>query len=137
MSNNKTTKGNYHVRIYLRDIFGFADYQNNCSYGLGYKLKLQRNSDNHVLSHRAGFNAENLALGGRVVIEGLSWTVPHYTPNLLNQKLMLGHIVSKAPTDLSFIRRSVYLKVVATENNWTFELGVGHDIEISIYVKVG
>ena len=48
---NKTTKGNYHVRIYLKDFFGFAEHQDNCSYGLVYKLTLQRISDNHVLSH--------------------------------------------------------------------------------------
>ena len=41
LTNNKRTKGTYHVRIYLKDIFGFAEHQDNCSYGLGYKLVLQ------------------------------------------------------------------------------------------------
>ena len=50
ITNNKKTKGNYHVRIYLKDVFGFAEHQDNCTYGLGDKLTLQRNSDNHVLS---------------------------------------------------------------------------------------
>ena len=35
LTNNKTTKGNYHVRLYLKDVFGFAEQQDNCSYGLG------------------------------------------------------------------------------------------------------
>ena len=48
LTNNKTTKGNYHVRICLSDTFGFAEHQDGCIYGLGYKLKLQRNNDNHV-----------------------------------------------------------------------------------------
>ena len=30
----KTTRGNYHVRIYLRDIVGFAACRNDCTYGL-------------------------------------------------------------------------------------------------------
>ena len=47
----KTTKGNYHVRIFLKDVFGFAEHQNNCSYGLGSKLTLPRKSYNLVLSH--------------------------------------------------------------------------------------
>ena len=68
---------------------------------MGYKLTLQRNSDNHVLGHRAGTNAENLAIAGRVNIEDLSWYDPHYTLSISSQKLMLGHIVSKAPTELS------------------------------------
>ena len=87
LTKNKTTKGNYHVEIHLKDVFGFAEHQDTCTYGLGYKLTLQRNSDNHVLSHRAGVDNEaKLALAGRVIIEDLSWYVPHYTPSISNQK---------------------------------------------------
>ena len=39
---NERTKGNYHVGIYLEDIFGFAEYQDNCTYGLCYELTLQK-----------------------------------------------------------------------------------------------
>ena len=45
---NKSARENYHVGIYLKDVFGFAEHQDNCTYGLGYKPTLQRNSDNHV-----------------------------------------------------------------------------------------
>ena len=37
---NKSQKGKYHIRIYLKDIFGFAEYQEKATYGLGYKLTL-------------------------------------------------------------------------------------------------
>ena len=50
---------------------------------------------------------------------------------------MLGHIVSKAATELSYIKRSSYMKGVTTEINWNFELGVGDGIYILIYVIVG
>ena len=138
LTNIKTTKGNYHVRIHFKGVFGFAVHQDNCTYGLGYKLTLQINSDNHALSHRAGANnAQNLALAGRVIIEDLSLYVPHYTPNISNEKLLLEHIISRAATELSFIKRSSYMKVVTNENNWTFALGVGDGIDIPIYVTVG
>ena len=137
-TNNKTTQGNYPVRIYLKDFFGFAEHQDNCSDGLGYKLALQRNNDYHVLSHRAvATNADNLALAGRVFIEDLSSYVPHYTPSILNQNVMLGHFVSKAPTEVSYIKRSSYMKNVTTENNWTFEFGVADGLDKAIFVKVG
>ena len=70
----KTTKGNYYVRIYFRYLFfGFGEHQDNCTYRLGYKLSLQRNSDNHVLSHPAGANdAANVALAGRVFLDDIS-----------------------------------------------------------------
>ena len=45
LTNNKTQKGKFHVRIYLKDVFGFAEYQEKGTYGLGYKLTLTRNSD--------------------------------------------------------------------------------------------
>ena len=82
LTNDKTTKRNYHVRIYLSDIFGFCEHQHNCTYGLGCKLTLQRKIDNHVLGHRAGTNAENLALAGIVFTEDLSRYIPTYTPSL-------------------------------------------------------
>ena len=106
MTNNKLTKENYQVRIYLKDVFGFAEHQDICTYGLSYKLTLQRNSDNHVLSHPAQANAAaNLVSAERVIIDDISLYVPHYTPSISNQKLMLSHIVSKAPTELTYIKR--------------------------------
>ena len=102
MTTNKTTKRNYHARIHKKVFFGFAENQNNCINGLGYKLLLQRNSDNHVLSHPAeAKDAANLVSAGRDVMDDISLYVPHYTPSRSNQKLMLGHIVSKAATELS------------------------------------
>ena len=137
LTNIKTTKGSYHVRIYLKDIFDFAEFQNECSYGLGYKLTLQRNSDIHVLNHRAGTNAETIALAGRVIIDNICWYIPNYTASISNQKLMLGYTISKAPTELSYIKRSSDMKDVTTEKNWTFELGLGVGIDLPIYVIVG
>ena len=107
LTNKKATKGKYHVRICLKDIFGFAGHQDNCTYGLGYKFTLQKNSDNHLSSHSAGAkDAANLALAGRVIVSDLNLHILHYTPNMSKQKLMLGHIVSKTPTEMSCIKRS-------------------------------
>ena len=138
MTNNKTTKGNYHVRIFLKDVFRFAQDQDNCTYGLGYKVTLQRNSDNHVLSHPAQANdAANPALAGGRIIDDISLYVPHYTPSISNQKILWEPTTSKAPTELTYIKRSTYMKDVTTEKNWTFELGVGDGVDIHIYVIVG
>ena len=45
LTNIKTIKSKYHIRIYLKDIFGFAEHQEQGTYGLGYKLTLTRNTD--------------------------------------------------------------------------------------------
>ena len=122
----------------MKDIFCFAENRDNCTFGLGYKLTLQRNSDNHVSSHPPQANdAANLALAGKVNIEDLSWYVPQYTPSVKNQKLMLRHIESKIPTELTYSKRSSYMKNVTTENIWNFELGVGDGFDVPIHVVVG
>ena len=78
LTNDKQTKGKYHVTNYLKDILGFAKHHDNCTYGLGYKLALQRNSDNHVLVHPTQTNdAANLVLAGRVIIDDINWYVLH------------------------------------------------------------
>ena len=71
LTNNKTIKGKYHIRIYLKDIFGFAEHQEIGTYGLGYKLTLTRKTDNVVL------NKDNAVANGRVRINSLHWYVPH------------------------------------------------------------
>ena len=35
LTNNKNMKGKYHVRIYPKDIFGFAEHHEKATYGLG------------------------------------------------------------------------------------------------------
>ena len=60
LTNNKNTKGNYHLIIMLKNIFGLAEYQEKATFGLGYKLTLTRNTDNAVLNKDSTINnAEN------------------------------------------------------------------------------
>ena len=35
LTNNENTTGEYHLRIMLKDVFGFAEYQEKATYGLG------------------------------------------------------------------------------------------------------
>ena len=62
LTNKKNIKGKYHVRIYLKDIFGFAECQEKGTYGLGYKLSMTRNSDNAVLNKDNAINIGKLKL---------------------------------------------------------------------------
>ena len=80
--NIKTQKGKYHVRSYLKDVFGFAEYQDKGSYGLGYKLTLTRNTDNAVL------NKDNTINNGKIKINAKEWYVPHYTPSMQQQNIL-------------------------------------------------
>ena len=50
LTNNKNIKDKYHMRIYLKGVFGFGEHQEKATCGLGYKQTLTRASDNAVLN---------------------------------------------------------------------------------------
>ena len=130
LTNNKTIKGKYHIRIYLKDIFGFAEHQEKGTYGLGYKLTLTRNTDNAVL------NKDNAVANGRVKINCLDWYVPHYSPDLEEYNKLMNQIKKNTPTLLHYPERSVFMKEVNTQNFWTFELGTQDGINVPIWIFV-
>ena len=130
LTNNKTQKGKYHVRIYLKDVFGFAEYQEKGTYGLGYKLTLTRNTDNAVL------NKDNAINNGRIKINAIEWYVPHYTPSMQQQSILSKQILNKTPTEINYPERSVFMKEVNTQNFWTFELGTQESINILTWIFV-
>ena len=130
LTNNKTQKGKFHVRICLKDVFGFAEYQEKATYGLGYKLTLTRNSDNAVL------NKSNAINNGKIKVNAIEWYVPHYTPSMQQQSILSKQILNKTPTEIEYPERSVFMKEVNTQNFWTFELGTQEGINIPIWIFV-
>ena len=131
LTNNKNIKGNYHVRIYLKDIFGYAEHQEKATYGLGYKLTLTRNTDNAVL------NKDNATILGKVKINAIEWYVPRYTASMSQQAVLSNQIVNKIPTELQYIERSVFMKELNTGNLWNFELGTQEGINVPIWIIRG
>ena len=130
LSNNKSIKGKYHIRIYLNDIFGFSSHQEKGTYGLGYKLILTRNTDNAVL------NKDNAVANCRVKINSLDWYVPHYSPNREEYNKLMTQIKKNTPTLLHYPERSVFMKEVNTQNLWTFELGTQEGNNVSVWIFV-
>ena len=116
LTTNKTEKGTFFVRIKLKDLFGFAD-QEKITYGLGYSLTLKRNNNNDPIIRDNGVDA------AKIVIKDISWYIPHYTPSMESQQLVMDQILDKDPTELYYMERIVFRKDVNTNNNWTFELG--------------
>ena len=116
LTNNKTEKGTFFVRIKLKDWFGFAD-QEKITYGLGYSLTLKRNNNNDPIIR------DNAITAAKINIKDISWHFPHYTPSMENQQLVMDQILDKDPTELFYMERIVFRKDVNTNNNWTFELG--------------
>ena len=130
MTNSKTQKGKNHVRIYVKDVFGFVEYQEKATYGLGYKLTLTRNTDNAVL------NRGNAINNGKVKINAIEWYVPHYSPSMQQQSILSKQILNKTPTQIQYPEKSVFMKEVNTQNFWTFELGAQERVNIPTYIFV-
>ena len=116
LTNHKTEKGTFFVRIKLKDLFGFAD-QEKIIYGLGCTLTLKRNNNNDPIIRTASVDA------AKVVVKDISWYIPHYVPSIENQHFVLNQILNKDPTDLYYTERTVFREDVNTNNNLTFELG--------------
>ena len=131
LTNNKNIKGKYHVRIYLKDVFGFAEHQEKATCGLGYKLTFTRNNDSGVL------NKNNTVALGKIEISGIEWYLPHYTASMSQQTVLSNQIVNKIPTELQYIERSVFTKEVNTQNLWKFELGTQGGINVPIWIIIG
>ena len=97
ITTNKNVKGKFHLRIMLKDIFGFAEGHEKATYGFGYKLTLTRNKDEAVIDKVA------CIADARFKIDHIHWYVPHYTPSMSQQAIMSEQILNKTPTELRYV----------------------------------
>ena len=128
---NKSVKGKFHLRIMLRDVFGFAEHQEKATYELGYKLTLTRNKDEAVIDKVAGI------ADARIKFDHFYWYVPHYTPSMSQQGIMFKKFLNKTPTELRYVERSVFMKKVNNQNLWNFELGSQENMNVPIWIIIG
>ena len=131
ITTNKNVKGKFHLRIMLKDVFGFAEHQEKATYGLGYKLTLTRNKDEAV-RHKVVGIAE-----ARIKIDHIHWYVPHYTPSMSQQAIMSKQTLNKTPTELRYVERSIFMKEVNNQNLWNFELGSQENMNFPIWMIIG
>ena len=116
MTNNKNVNGKFHLRILLKDVFGFAEHRGKTTCGLGFKLTLTRNKDEAVIGKVAGI------ADARNKTDQIHWYVAHYTTSIQQQSILSKQILSKTLTELRCFGRSVFMKEVNNQNLWNFEL---------------
>ena len=75
----------------LKDIFGCAENHEKRLYGLGYNLTMTRSTDNAVLKE------DNPINNGKIKTIAIEWFVPHYTPSISPQVILLEQIQRKTP----------------------------------------
>ena len=131
LTSNKNIKGKYHIRIMLKDVFGFAEHQEKASYGLGYELILPRNKDDAAIDKAAGI------ADTKIKIDHIDWYVHHYTPSIQQQGILSQQLLSKTPTELRDIERSVFMKEVNNQNLWNFELCSQESMNAPKWIIIG
>ena len=131
LSGNKNKKRRYHLRIMLKDVFCFAEHQNEATNGLRFKLTLTRNKDDAVIDKAAGI------ADARKIIEYIHWYVPLYTPSIQQKGVLSKQILSSTQTELRYIERSIFLKEVNSQNVWNFELGSQESMNVPIWIAIG
>ena len=94
LTNNKNNNGTFYVRIMLKDALDIVEYQEETSYGLGYKLTLTRNKDDAVM-HKPGAIAHTI-----IKNESIHWYKPHYTHSISQRGSLSQQILSKTHTEL-------------------------------------
>ena len=105
LARNKNIKIKNHLRIVLKDIFGFVEHQEKATYGLRYRLTLT-GKDDAVIDKAVGI------ADARIKIDLIHWYVRHYTPSIQQQSILSKQNLKTTPTELTDSERSVLMKEV-------------------------
>ena len=92
---------NYQIRILSRDVFGFAEHQENGTYGIGCKSMLKRNDD---VLNRAAPTEE-----GKTTMTDISWFVRQYISNVIPEEILTEHNISRVPIEKAYIFKDLFL----------------------------
>ena len=95
------------------------------------KLTLTTNNNHAVL------NKAEAIPDARNKIDTFHRYVPHNTHSISQQNILIERISSKSPTELRYIERSLFMKVVYNQKLWTFELRVQQSLKVPIWITVG
>ena len=56
------TKGNYQLAVFLKDVFGFAEHQENATQGLRHNFQLKSHGGSNVYGHRSRTGADDAVI---------------------------------------------------------------------------
>ena len=112
----KNIKCKYHLKIMLREVFGFTEHHEKATYDLGYKLTLTTNKDYSVIDKTAG------TADARIKIYLIHWYVAQYIPFIQQQGILSEQILNKTPTELRYIELCFYER---SKKSKSLELRIG------------
>ena len=95
---------------------------------LGIYFTLTRNIDSAV------FKKDNAIDNAKIKINSIHWYVPHCTPSIAQQAILLKKIQTKTPTELQYPGRSLFMKALKKQNFLKFGLGTQECTNVPIWI---
>ena len=99
----------FHLRAFLKTVFGFCETPQNTKIGSACELTLKTITANDVI-HRAAATAVAISF-----VRGITWSVPQNTPYITQQRTLSEQNITRAPTELHYIERSAPQKDVTSK----------------------
>ena len=131
-------RGTFSFRIPLKHIFGFCEDYDKVVYGLKHNLTLTRNDDNDAIYRGANAAAGGALTDGKVVLDKISWFMPHVTP-ADKDKMELYKIIErkeKIPVGYRMIQCDSAL-ISQNSTNFSWRLSVKSSPEVPRFIIVG
>ena len=130
--------GTFSFKIPLKHIFGFCEDYDKIVYGLKHTLTLTRNDNNDAIFRGANAAAGGALVDGKVVLNKISWFMPHVTP-ADKDKMELYKIIErkeKIPVGYRMIQCDSAL-ISQNSTNFSWRLSVKSSPEVPRFIIVG
>ena len=130
--------GTFSFKIPLKHIFGFCEDYDKIVYGLKHTLTLTRNDNNDAIFRGANAAAGGALVDGKVVLNKISWFMPHVTP-ADKDKMELYKIIErkeKIPVGYRMIQCDSAL-ISQNSTNFSGRLSVKSSPEVPRFIIVG
>ena len=95
------------------------------------QINSYKSVSSHLLAAGADLPDRRIASEPKVGIKHIfyvRWYVQHFTPNVSEQNIVIGQLISTSATKLAYIKRTASNKDVSTKNIRTFELEVKKEL---------
>ena len=90
------------IRIRQKNVFSFAEHEEQTAYVFPFNLTIKKNSNNAVL-----IKADTIA-DAKIAVKNMDWYVEHYTSSIEQQANTYKQILSITTTEIRYIARSVF-----------------------------
>ena len=132
--------GHFSVAIPLSHIFGFCEYYKKVTYGYKHTLTLRRNHDNDAIiksdsQEEVGGETRDKVLDGSIVINKLSWHMPHVILSDESQLSLLKDISNKVSLYIAYLNRQCErLSILQNSRDLDWKLNISAGSERPRYI---